>query len=612
MLSLPKRLEGGDKYGGCLHKKPPYLQWDPHAVCFACTTVLQMEAAMTDFVRGGVPTCRYCRRIPKTVRKHWMDSVRDCKGLDSWTGETAEFRRVHDGVARLVMQASPPSDGRRASCSGLPSRGTVASLQLAPQGASYLTQTCGYLAASSGEPAPRGAGHGSGRGGETRPSGSHYSPLPPRGIAARSNGSTVSAELFPLNFAMDNPGDLWGSGAPDVATEGEFVVEEEEGEERESRDDWKGAANPPSAEASQEIISIFEEVFQRAVSSGCYKAWAVEQPSLPMGSLSTGVRAPNSQFLPAYPPVEQWFKLAERTPSLRPYDEVVKMGGAIIPVAVKGLCHEDWRLPLAEDSLKPEGWEGRMYGQYSSLPHFAHYTGDTMLRIAWLSNLRAVNYLSCVGMINNYLKCMSDPTNLELHGEALTAAGVDLESLRIGMELPGVRDFLSELSQACEAMGVLVLNASLSLGRGCAAATLGRRKLWIDGLGYDQRGVERFESCSTAGNQSLCGCTPSNIERMGQEQTERSAVAKALAPFKKSTPPAASPTAKGRGGGSFVATNSAKLQQAWSKGIPVPGRGRGEGGECVMTKRKQPEPQTPAKGQASDSGSPAAKRAKKQ
>ena len=310
--------------------------------------------------------------------------------------------------------------------------------------------------------------------------------------------------------------------------------------------------------------------------------------------------------------MEYWFKLAERTPNLRPHDEVAKLGGTIIPVAVEGLHHERWQIPLVESSLKPEGWRSRKHGQYSSLPQFAHYTGDTMLREAWLSNLRAVNALSCVGMINDYLKCMSDPTNLELHGEALTAAGVDLESLRIGMELPGVRDVLSEFSQACEAMGVLILNASLSVGRGCAAATLGRRKLWIDGLGYDQRGVERFASCSTAGNQSLCGCTPSNIERMGREQTERDTVAKALAPFKKSTPPAASPTARGRGGGGFVANNSAKLQQAWSKGIPVPGRGRGEGGEYGMTKRKQPEPQTPAKGQVSDSGSPAAKRAKKQ
>ena len=201
MLSLPKRLEGGDKYGGCLHKKPPYLQWDPHAVCFACTTVLQMEAAMTDFVRGGVPTCRYCRHIPKTVRKHWIDSVRDCKGLDSWTGETAEFRRVHDGVARLVMQASPPSDGRRASCSGLPSRGTVASLQLAPQGASYLTQTCGYLAASSGELVSRDTSHGLSRDGEARARGSLLSFFPSSGVAARPQRRTAAAKPTLLIFA---------------------------------------------------------------------------------------------------------------------------------------------------------------------------------------------------------------------------------------------------------------------------------------------------------------------------------------------------------------------------------------------------------------------------
>ena len=234
-----------------------------------------------------------------------------------------------------------------------------------------------------------------------------------------------------------------------------------------------------------------------------------------------------------------------------------------------------------------------------------------MLREAWLSNLRAANALSCVGMINDYLKCMSDPTNLELHGKALLAAGVDLESLRIGMELPGVRDVLSEVSQACEAMGVLVLNASLSVGRGCAAATLGRRKLWIDGLGYDERGVEKFAKCSTAGNQTLCGCTPDNIEKMKQEQTDKDTVAKALASCKKPTPAAASASAKGRGKGSFAANNSAKLQQVWAEGIPVPGRGRGGGGK-YKAKKKQSGPQTPAKGQASEAESPSAKKAKKQ
>ena len=568
---------------------------------------------MIDFVHGGTPTCKHCRRIPKDVRKRWIDSVRDALGMEPWTGETEEFLEVHDGVARLDMQASPSSDGRRASCSGLPSRGTAASPQLTPQGVSYYPQTRSYLAASTGEPAPRGAGHGSSHDGGTQSSGSLDSPLPPSGVAARPKSRTTPAEPSLLNFAKDNPNDFWGSGDPDVIVEDEFEMEEDEEEEGERRD-WKGPAMPPSAdEASEKVISIFKEVFQRAYSSGCYKAQVMEQPSLPMGSLSTGKRAAKSQFLPAYPPVEHWFKLAEKMPDLKPHEEIAKLGGTVIPVAVEGLHHEVWQLPLVENSLKPEGWRGRKYRQYSSLPQPAHYTGDTMLREAWLSNLRAAGALSCVGMINDYLKCMSDPTNWELHGKALTAAGVDLESLRTGMELPGVRDVLSEVSQACEAMGVLVLNASLSVGRGCAAATLGRRKLWIDGLGYDEKGVEKFAKCSTAGNQTLCGCTPDNIEKMKQEQTDKDTVAKALASCKKPTPAAASAAAKGRGKGSFAANNSAKLQQVWAEGIPVPGRGRGGGGKYYgKNKKKQSGPQTPAKGQASEAESPAAKKAKKQ
>ena len=236
-----------------------------------------------------------------------------------------------------------------------------------------------------------------------------------------------------------------------------------------------------------------------------------------------------------------------------------------------------------------------------------------MLREAWLSNLRAVNALSCVGMINDYLKCMSDPTNVELHGKALVAAGVDLESLRAGMELPGVRDVLSEVSQACEAMGALVLNASLSVGRGCAAATLGRRQLWMDGLGYDEKVVEKFAKVrSTAGNQTLCGCTPAHIEMMAQEQLDKETVAKVLASCKKPTSTANSATAKGRGRGGFAANNSAKLQRAWAEGIPTPGRGRGEGGKDYgKYSKKQSGSQTPAKGQASGTESPTSKKAKK-
>ena len=215
-------------------------------------------------------------------------------------------------------------------------------------------------------------------------------------------------------------------------------------------------------------------------------------------------------------------------------------------------------------------------------------------------------------MINDYLKCMSDPADRDLHGGALRAANVDLESLRQGMELQGVRDFLSEVSQACEAMGMLILNASLSAGRCCAAATLGRRKLWLDGLGYDEKGVEMFAKCPTSGNQTLCGCTQDHIDKMKKEQTDKETVAKAMALCKKSTPASSSSTTKGRGRGSFAQANSERLREAWSDGIPGSGRGRGGGGNKYKTKKKQPGPQTPAKGQAPGAESPAAKKAKKQ
>ena len=180
------------------------------------------------------------------------------------------------------------------------------------------------------------------------------------------------------------------------------------------------------------------------------------------------------------------------------------------------------------------------------------------------------------------------------------------------MELPGVRGFLSEVAQACEAMGMLVLNASLSIGRGCAAATVGRRNLWIDALGYDSKGVEMFANCPTSGNQTLCGCTNENLEKMKKEQTDRETVAKAMAGCKKPVPtPASSTPGTGRGRGGYAQANSVKLQKVWSEGIPGAGRGRGRGRYQGQKKKQQPQTQQAATGQPSGTESPAAKKTKK-
>ena len=151
MSSVPKPLRGGAKYGLCLHLKPPYLQWDPHEVCVACTASPKVESAMIDYVHGGVPTCKYCRRVSRDVRKRWIDSVRDYWGLDSWSGETAEFLEVNEGVACLDMHNSPPSGSRRASSRSFPSRRALDDSMLAPEGVSYYPPSRGYLATSVGE-----------------------------------------------------------------------------------------------------------------------------------------------------------------------------------------------------------------------------------------------------------------------------------------------------------------------------------------------------------------------------------------------------------------------------------------------------------------------------
>ena len=195
MSSVPKPLRGGAKYGLCLHLKPPYLRWDPHEVCIACTASPKMESAMIDFVHGGVPTCRYCRQISREDRKRWIDNFRDYWGLDPWSGETAEFHEVHEGVARLAMHSSPPSNSRRAS-SSTPSRRALDDSSLVPEGASYYPPPRGYVGASVGELSSREVSHHSSHG-ETLASSSLDSSLPPVELQpALRGGPSLQSTFF--------------------------------------------------------------------------------------------------------------------------------------------------------------------------------------------------------------------------------------------------------------------------------------------------------------------------------------------------------------------------------------------------------------------------------
>ena len=91
MSFAARPTDRGAMYGRCFHHKPGFLRWDPHDVCIACTGMPKMEAAMFDFLREGVPTCRYCSLLSREYRKRWIDAYRDFWGLEPWSGEAAEF-----------------------------------------------------------------------------------------------------------------------------------------------------------------------------------------------------------------------------------------------------------------------------------------------------------------------------------------------------------------------------------------------------------------------------------------------------------------------------------------------------------------------------------------
>ena len=115
-----------------------------------------------------------------------------------------------------------------------------------------------------------------------------------------------------------------------------------------------------------------------------------------------------------------------------------------------------------------------------------------------------------------------------------------------------------------------------------AAATVGRRYLWINALGYDSKEWKY---------------SPGNHRRLGNGWLQE-AYSHSSHPYPRHR--------SGRGG--YAQTNSAKLQKVWAEGIPGSGRGRGGGRFFGKNKKKQqPQNQQTATGQPSGTESPAAK-----
>ena len=386
-------------------------------MCLACIGRPKFLTTMRELNIDGEPSCRFCQTISRDLRKKWADHYCEWWALDSFSGtQSKDSSAGYEEVARMAAHSASATGSRRASSESPSHRAGSGDGSYLPQGVSYYNQQTGYGRASSvGELASRETSHHVGYD-EALLSTSQSSPLPPSGSVAadqRTRPAPPTLFTFVEPSARDNP---WAEAMEEDTQEERM----EEGEQDEGAGSGDQAPLPTDPEdPSERVNSIFKEVFQRAYSSGVYKAQATVTPTIPMGSLSTGRGPVKSEFLPAYPPVEAWFKLTESMPNLKPHEKIKDLRGIIIPAEVEGLCHRHWKIPVAESSLQPEGFKGVKHGQYTLPPQHVHATGDKALRESWLSNLRAVNHLSCAGMIIDYLKQMSDPSDPELHGVAL-------------------------------------------------------------------------------------------------------------------------------------------------------------------------------------------------
>ena len=528
------------EYADCRCPQTREFLWDTHDRCVKCTSVEKFNVAFRDWGSDGPPSCLACRRLPRRTRRLWMDIFCNVHNINAETGETYWYGgRSLDGVGHIDSQ---------------------------PNAANWLAH-----GAASPEQAPGGPA----------PFGSYYG-LAPRGLSATTVWPTESpcrdAMLPPSGqVARDDPGPTSSSYAPNNPFLSSWYDESMEVEEPPEDCLMEPPARVEATAASEKAGALFRQVFDRAFSASGYPAAQQPPDVVDVGAFACGRVSVKPTTLPVYPPVDYWFKMAEGLPSCKPHLEMERKGGAYLRnVDVTGLSHRDWKMPQIERAMLPAGF--KVPRDKPAVPtQYTHAEADKYLSKSWYAGLRGANLLSCVGMIADYLCKLAKPTE-EGHLAAMAAAGVDLDSFATGIQtLEGATTFVSEVAQAAEAIGVLVLNAALASGQTCASATMGRRNIWLDALGYTPAAAEEFKSCPTSGGAGLVGCTSDRIATMKSRQQEKETVAKEMSGLKRSQPVTPS-TGRGRG---YVATNSANLKAFYKDGAPKAksrgSRGRGRG-----------------------------------
>ena len=534
--------EGG-WYKKCRCPKSKLLRWDPHPHCVRHAPSYHYDEVLRDLDRDGPPTCDFCKTIQMSQRLRWIQLWEDHHGR----GDGALTSGVNKGAnATSSREASYRTPSRNASSHAL---SREASYQAPNAGGAANVGSCAMTSSAASVVSGEVSSHGA----NSRRASFDY--LPPSGTV----NVDWSAEADPPN--------------PTVAFDSHVHVEENWDEDCDNDSVGEGDSPPVNVNAPNtskdnasakvkpdSILALFREVFPRA----CAVATLTPEPARDQNPVVSdfAVMAPKeiTKGFPAYPPCVEAYKKAEADSSLKSGAAHKREDVDILSFTVQTLNYKEHKIPTPERDVLNFNPSTRT--AHKDNPKYPSAWGEQVEKNicnSWHAGLRAASYCSSMGMIAAYMLKLC-----QAHVPALQAAGLSEEGYADMVGSDEGLDFILELQKLASCLGPLAYSAALECGTVGAAATLARRRMWLEAAGVKAEYCDGWMRHSTAAGQGLFALTPENIASYKAAQERTATVHKEMSHMMVKQP--APGSAGGRGG----ATNKGGAfdRAEWRKRFP--------------------------------------------
>ena len=352
---------------------------------------------------------------------------------------------------------------------------------------------------------------------------------------------------------------------------------------------------------SESFIAAFKALFSRAVQTAVVTP-DPERPQDPMVEDFPKMKEKTrDSLLPAYPHLERAYKKAEADALLKSSSKCKHKGVDVLSVEVRNLNYKDWKIPVPEKDVL--SFNPGTKTNAKDAPKHPTVWGQSVDRLAsdaWHASLRAAGLISTAGMITAYMRKLCSISSVEAHKTALNIAGIDSEKFGELVGSDAGFDYIFEMEKIADSLGPLLYSIALECGTSAAAATLVRRRLWLEAAGVKDEFCTKWMAHPCAGSQGLFGTTPELIGQYKTAHAERDTLHKELTPMMKATTTPVPSVGKGQS-----ATKAAEKQK-WREHYSKRGRGRGNRGRGQNLRSHSQSSNEPAaktaKSESSDAG----------